>query len=419
MEDSGETPEKKLCLPLDGASTSDYSIGDQIDVDLDETPFTTVTYRKKRSKGIPIVFKSTKAQSFWKVNPNRIANEIVTTAQEKVSSHKITKDGSLVVSVASLSSANKLLALKTVAGIDVAANVPQSYSRNLGKIKNVPNEYTEEQLLEYLTDKGVMSVKRQIAYVPQGDGSVVKQPRDRVILQFREDCPMPTRVFLGFTSHPVEEYFGQAVRCFRCQRHGHVANTCRGPQRCKVCAGPHNYKECSSRNHPKCANCGGPHAASFAGCVRNKEIGALRKHELIHGKTTKRHSPPPNPEAVRSVSPAPPNPIQKRSRYTYAEAIGAAGPRAPPPEAPPAPPPPPIPPRLPPRVPPRKPAIRDSTQTPTPLTARTVEAQTADTNPYSTSLRQNTTARSEKLEKLLLPILFAALKAIVTTLPEA
>ncbi|KAG0433133.1 hypothetical protein HPB47_020200 [Ixodes persulcatus] len=83
VEDSGETPEKKLCLPSDGASTSDYSIGDQIDVDLDETPFTTVAYRKKRSKGIPIVFKSTKAQSFWKVNPNRIANEIVTTAQEK------------------------------------------------------------------------------------------------------------------------------------------------------------------------------------------------------------------------------------------------------------------------------------------------------------------------------------------------
>ncbi|CAN7988389.1 unnamed protein product, partial [Ixodes pacificus] len=168
-----------------------------------------------------------------------------------------------------------------------------------------------------------------------------------------------------------------------------------------------------------CANCGGPHAAPFAGCVRNKEIGALRKHELIHGKTTKRHSPPPNPEVVRPVSPAPLNPIQKRSRYTYAEAIGAAGPGSPPPEAQPAPPPPPIPPRLPPRIPLRKTAIHDLTQTPTPLAARKVEAQTADTNPYSMSLRQNTTARSEKLEKLLLSILFAALKAIVTTLPEA
>lgn len=260
------------------------------------------------------MFKSTKAQSFWRMNPNHIPDEIVITARGLISSHKVTKDGSLVVSAASLSSADKLLALKTFAGIDVAANVPQSYSKHLGKVRNVRNEYTDDQLLEHLTDKGVTAVKRQIA-APQGDGSIVKHPRDSLTLQLREDCPMSIRVFLGLTSHPGEEYFGQAVRCFRCQRHEHVANACRGPQRCKVCAVPHNHKECNSRNHPKCANCGGPHAASFAGCVRNKVIVALRKHELIRGKTTKRQSPP-NQEAVRPMSPAPPKPMQKRSRYT-------------------------------------------------------------------------------------------------------
>ncbi|KAG0432709.1 hypothetical protein HPB47_020577, partial [Ixodes persulcatus] len=83
IEDSEETPEKKLCLLSDGTRTFDYSLGPQKDVYLGETFFTTVTYRKKRPGDIPIVFKSTKAQSFWQVNPNRIRNKIVTTAQEK------------------------------------------------------------------------------------------------------------------------------------------------------------------------------------------------------------------------------------------------------------------------------------------------------------------------------------------------
>lgn len=68
MEDSGETSEKKLCFTSDGTSTSDCSIGDQIDVDLDETPFRTVTYRKRRSKDIPIIFKSTQHSSSGKLS---------------------------------------------------------------------------------------------------------------------------------------------------------------------------------------------------------------------------------------------------------------------------------------------------------------------------------------------------------------
>ncbi|KAM7304529.1 uncharacterized protein ISCGN_014429 [Ixodes scapularis] len=201
--------------------------------DEDSSPFTVVTYRKNRPSGIPVILKPTGTKSFWKVNPNSIANDILAVTQEKILSHRINKDGSLTVHLASLCSANKLLALHSIGSVEVTAHVPETYSKNLGKIKNVPLEYSNSALLEYLLDNGVTSVQRQIAYYRKEDGSIEEQPSESVLLVFRTDRPMPQRVFLGFTSHPVEEYFGSPVQCFKCQKYGHVAKYCRGPQRCK------------------------------------------------------------------------------------------------------------------------------------------------------------------------------------------
>lgn len=85
------------------------------------------------------------------MNPNRNAQEILAAAQEKVQFHKISKDGSLIVTVASPESFNKLSDLSSVATIDVATSVPQSYSRNIGTINDVPLDYADAELLEYLT----------------------------------------------------------------------------------------------------------------------------------------------------------------------------------------------------------------------------------------------------------------------------
>ncbi|CAN8015393.1 unnamed protein product [Ixodes persulcatus] len=172
----------------------------------DSTPFIKVSYHKNRPSGIPVIFNPTSPESsFWKVNPNSITKDIVAVTQEKVLSHKINKDGSLSVNVASLGSANKLLTLQSLGNIKVFATVPQTYSRNLGKNKNVPLEYPDIALLEYFLDAGVTSVQRQVAYLRMEDGTVEPRPSGSVILVFRPDRPMPQRVFLGFTSHPVEE----------------------------------------------------------------------------------------------------------------------------------------------------------------------------------------------------------------------
>lgn len=266
---------------------------------MDQAPFTIVSHKKKRSTGVPVVFRPTlEGGNLWKVNPNVVASAIVTSAQEKVLSHRLNKDGSLLVTVSTLPAANRLLTVTELAGVSVEARVPYSYTANYGKIQDVPLSYSNEDLQEYLRDQGVVSARRLTTFTPDDNGKINEVRRRSVILEFGKDSPLPKRVTLGFCSYPITEYTGTATQCYKCQRHGHIAKHCTGPVRCKVCAGPHTHKECTSRTQPKCANCGGPHPASYGGCAKKKAATLARAMEQAQGKPPKRHEAPPNPDVV-------------------------------------------------------------------------------------------------------------------------
>ncbi|KAH7936319.1 hypothetical protein HPB52_021418 [Rhipicephalus sanguineus] len=266
---------------------------------MDQTAFTVVSYKKKRAAGVPVIFKPTQPdRNFWKVNPNLLASAVVTTAQEKVLSHRLNKDGSLMVTTSSIPAANRLLAVTDLAGIAVEARVPYSYSATYGRIQDVPVEYSDDDLKEYLSEQGVISAKRQVAYIPNEDGAVTETRRRSVILEFSKDAPLPNRVSFGFCSYPVTEYIGSATQCFRCQRHGHIAKYCNGPIRCKICAGAHTHKECTSRSQPRYANCGADHAASYGGRPKKQAATLARKMEQFQGKARKRREPKPNPDVI-------------------------------------------------------------------------------------------------------------------------
>ncbi|XP_042147152.1 uncharacterized protein LOC121836337 [Ixodes scapularis] len=342
--DLKKAPIKRRCTDPDSYhdddddKTSTYSVQDAIlhsnedespedpmqvlEADEDNRPFTSVHYKKNRPAGIPVVFKPNSSNaSLWRVNPNEVAKEIIDVAQEKLLSHRMNKDGSLFVSVASLQAANRLLAISTLCSIEVATSVPHSYSRNLGKIKGVPIEYTDGEPLDYFKNLGVISVQRKISYRRQGDGNVEHRKTESVLLHFRPDQPMPTRVLLGFTSHSVDEYFGPPVQCYHCQRYGHIAQYCRGPRRCKVCAGPHHHKTCTNRQDPKCANCGNQHAATFSGCQRRKAASVIRRQDVLNGKENRGFAATLNPEVVRVPLPVPVPTDKRAQKPTYSDAL--------------------------------------------------------------------------------------------------
>ena len=70
----------------------------------------------------------------------------------------------------------------------------------------------------------------------------------------------------------VREYVPPPMRCYKCQRYGHIATFCKGKQRFVKCGGDHEYDKCES-DVKKCSNCGGGHTAAYGGCpVRKRAV---------------------------------------------------------------------------------------------------------------------------------------------------
>jgi len=73
-----------------------------------------------------------------------------------------------------------------------------------------------------------------------------------VFLQF-STADLPAEVDLGYLLFRVKQFIPKPLRCFKCNRFGHVASHCRGRERCSNCGGAHKYSECTADN-AKCPN---------------------------------------------------------------------------------------------------------------------------------------------------------------------
>lgn len=118
----------------------------------------------------------------------------------------------------------------------------------------------------------------------------VKETSLVVKVDFKEG-PLPKKVFFNYISYAVREYNPPVIRCYRCQRIGHMAGGCNARERCLLCGGPHNRADCSFSL--KCANCQGPHRASDRNCSYNRQ--ALNTDKLVRSGV-------PYPEARRRAS---------------------------------------------------------------------------------------------------------------------
>ncbi|KAH6921515.1 hypothetical protein HPB50_002095 [Hyalomma asiaticum] len=243
-------------------------------------------YRKPDTEGVPVVFTGTVAGvSFWDLNPNHFARELRAVAGKEIVSHRMTNHGALVLYVSTGEMARKLLKLTTVAGMPVTVHVPRSYSKNMGKIRTVPFHYTDANLAAALACNGVVKARRQCRNVRARDGTNLRYPRSNVVLTFRDDVQLPTHVKLGFLKFPVEPYVEPPMMCRNCQGYWHTARVCYRPTHCRTCAGPHFYRECPSRDRPRCANCRGPHTAVHFRCPVRQEVLKKKRFDLAHYAT--------------------------------------------------------------------------------------------------------------------------------------
>jgi len=112
-----------------------------------------------------------------------------------------------------------------------------------------------------------------------------------VLLTFEEER-LPEKVFIGYMSYDVRMYIPPPLRCFKCQRYGHVAAACKGKIRCSKCGGEHKYDECEEGARKKCCNCGGEHSAAYGGCEVYKRMQEVQKvkvnQEITYAEAARR-----------------------------------------------------------------------------------------------------------------------------------
>jgi hypothetical protein len=76
---------------------------------------------------------------------------------------------------------------------------------------------------------------------------------------------IPESVSIAHSIYKVRPYVGEPIQCYKCQRLGHVASSCRGKTRCLLCAGDHPKDQCRVQGF-HCANCQGNHKANSREC---------------------------------------------------------------------------------------------------------------------------------------------------------
>ena len=99
-------------------------------------------------------------------------------------------------------------------------------------------------------------------------------PSNNLVLTFK-GTNLPDRVYYGYASYKVKEFVPDPIRCFKCQKFGHIVTNCKSRvAKCAKCGKTdHDYKDCT--NDMKCTNCGKNHSAAFRGCeafVHVKEV---------------------------------------------------------------------------------------------------------------------------------------------------
>lgn len=119
-----------------------------------------------------------------------------------------------------------------------------------------------------------------------------------VLVDFQGET-LPKYVIVGYLNYNVRMYVPPPLRCFKCQKYGHIAAYCKGTQTCGRCGGrEHVYGACGTGVQEKCVNCGGAHSVRYRECEARKravEIQHVRAEgKLSYAEAAKRVQVEPN-----------------------------------------------------------------------------------------------------------------------------
>lgn len=138
--------------------------------------------------------------------------------------------------------------------------------------KGLPIETKCEDIRTELTEKGF-----SIEHVVQLKRTRDKHPLPIFQIELRPSLNVMDIYSINtccYMTVEVAKFVGRkgVNQCYRCQGFGHSSKICSIPYKCVKCGGDHESKGCAKKKGdgtaPMCANCQGPHPASFRGCSK-------------------------------------------------------------------------------------------------------------------------------------------------------
>lgn len=190
---------------------------------------------------------------------------------------KTLRDGNLMIICRSEEQKTKAMQIESICRKKVRETVILGGKRvTRGVITGIPVDEDLEKLRRVIVGGSVSDIKRL-----QRSRNGERGDSLSVLLEF-EDQNLPERVKVGCMSFPVRPYSPPPLRCFKCQRYGHIAAVCKGKQRCSKCGGDHRIEECRDEGQGKCCNCGGQHQVTYAGCEVRKKAVEIQKVKTVN-----------------------------------------------------------------------------------------------------------------------------------------
>ena len=145
---------------------------------------------------------------------------------------------------------------------------------------------TADELKEHLADKGIIHAER---LMKRASGGKTLVPTETFIITYKGSSPIK-QIKILFQDYNVRPYIERPIRCYNCQRFGHIRSKCNRKSVCYRCGRHHDTDvegtSCVNPT-PHCANCNGPHVASYKGCPKYKERWAANVLTSSNGVTTK------------------------------------------------------------------------------------------------------------------------------------
>lgn len=243
---------------------------------------------KQQEEEYKVIMKlSQEGSSFGEWNPIQLTKSINKLLGE-VKNAKVLRSGALLIFCRNKKQQEKAIELNRIDGKRIKCILTGNKALIRGVITGIPVNVTEEQIRDNVTGAKVLEVKR-LKTTRNGE----KCNSLSVMIKF-DEAKLPSKLYIGYMSYEVRPYIPPPLRCFKCQRYGHVAAVCKGKQRCGRCSGEHEYGKCGEGVKLKCCNCGGEHSSAYRGCEASKRAMEVQRVRSLQGITYA--------EAVKKVS---------------------------------------------------------------------------------------------------------------------